>query len=170
MAAHQKNLFDSHGSHKNVASLAYFECSLQLTSTAMPFISVTRLRVRAFRYLPAFLINALRAARQAKNAPGNLSVSFLRDSNFTFWTCTVWNDDTSMRSFMISGAHRRVMPHLLEWCDEASVAHWTQDSLEPPLWDEAHRRMQSEGRRSKVNNPSEAQQRFEIPPPRRERQ
>jgi hypothetical protein len=71
---------------------------------------------------------------------------------------------------MISGAHRRVMPRLLEWCDEASVAHWLQDSPEPPLWDEAHRRMQGEGRRSKVNNPSEAQQRFEIPPPRGQRQ
>jgi hypothetical protein len=136
----------------------------------MPFISVTRLRVRTFRYLPAFLIYALRSALQAKTAPGNLSVSVLRDSNFTFWTRTVWNDERSMRSFMISGAHRRVMPRLLEWCDEASVTHWTQASLEAPLWGEAHRRMQSEGRRSKVNYPSDAQQRFEIPPPRRQRQ
>jgi heme-degrading monooxygenase HmoA len=161
------DIFDSRGSHKNVAAPAYAECGLQLTSAPMPFISITRLRVRAFRYLPAFLINALRSARQAKTAHGNLSVSVLRDSNFTFWTCTVWIDEKSMRSFMISGAHRRVMPRLLGWCDEASVAHWTQNSLEPPEWEEAHRRMQSEGRRSKVNNPSEAQQRFEIPPPRR---
>ncbi len=29
-----------------------------------------------------------------------------------------------MRQFMISGAHKTAMTFLLEWCDEASVAHW----------------------------------------------
>lgn len=71
-----------------------------------------------------------------------------------------------MRAFMVSGAHRRMMPRLLEWCDEASVVHWTQDSLEIPSWLEVHGSMQAHGRRSKVNHPSAAQQRFEIPAPR----
>jgi hypothetical protein len=70
-----------------------------------------------------------------------------------------------MKFFMLSGVHRKVMPSLLEWRDEASVADWVQDSLKPPSWEEAHRRMQQEGRRSKVNHPSEAHQRFEIPTP-----
>jgi heme-degrading monooxygenase HmoA len=133
---------------------------------AMPFVSVTRLRVRALRYLPAFSFNALRAARQAKTAPGNLAVSLLADSNFAFWTRTLWNDQDAMRAFMLSGAHRRMMPRLLNWCDEAAVAHWTQDSLETPSWQEVHGRMQTQGRRSNVNHSSEAQQRFEIPLPR----
>ena len=84
--------------------------------------------MRALRYLPAFSFNALRAARQAKTAPGNLAVSLLADSNFAFWTRTLWNDQDAMRAFMLSGAHRRMMPRLLNWCDEAAVAHWTQDS------------------------------------------
>jgi heme-degrading monooxygenase HmoA len=133
---------------------------------AMPFVSVTRLRVRALRYLPAFSFNALRAARQAKKAPGNLAVSLLADANFAFWTRTLWNDQGAMRAFMLSGPHRRMMPRLLEWCDEASVAHWTQDSLETPPWQEVHHRMRAQGRRSKVNHPSEGQLRFEIPAPR----
>ena len=66
-------------------------------------------------------------------------------------------------SFMLSGAHREVMPRLLEWCDEASVVHWTQDSREPPSWAEALRRTHQDGRRSKVNHPSDAQRRFEYP-------
>ena len=132
----------------------------------MPFVSVTRLRVRALRYLPAFSCNALRAARQAKTAPGNLAVSLLADANLAFWTRTLWNDQDAMRAFMLSGAHRRMMPRLLNWCDEAAVAHWTQDSLEAPSWQEVHGRMQTQGRRSNVNHPSEAQQRFEIPVPR----
>ncbi len=71
-----------------------------------------------------------------------------------------------MRSFMLSGAHRGGMPRLVEWCDEAAVAHWTQDAREPPSWPESHRRLQQQGRRSKVNHPSGAQLRFEIPEPR----
>jgi hypothetical protein len=78
----------------------------------------------------------------------------------------MWRDEPAMRSFMRSGAHRRVMPRLAKWCDEASVAHWLQETPEPPSWPEAHRRLQQQGRRSKVDHPSESQRRFEIPAPR----
>lgn len=132
----------------------------------MPFVSITRLRVRSWFQLPAFLIQAFRAAHQAKAAPTSLTVSVLRDANRVFWTRTVWIDETAMRSFMLSGVHRQVMPRLSAWCDEASVVHWVQDVSQPPSWGEAHRRMRSEGRRSKVDQPSEAQTRFEFPEPR----
>jgi hypothetical protein len=136
----------------------------------MPFVSITRLRVRSFRYLPVFLLGTFRAARQAKNALGNLAVSLLSDANFTFWTRTLWNDERSMRAFTLAGAHRRVMPRLLQWCDEAAVAHWLQETPESPSWQEAYRRLQQEGRASKVDYPSAAQLRFEIPPPKTTRQ
>ena len=132
----------------------------------MPFVSITRLRVRSWRYLAAFLIQSFHAARRARRAAGSLGVCVLRDANLAFWTRTVWIDETAMRSFMRSGVHRRVMPRLVEWCDEASVAHWLQEVPEPPSWQEAHRRLQRQGRRSRVNHPSEAQRRFEIPAPR----
>ncbi len=132
----------------------------------MAFVSITRLRVRSWRYLPAFLIQALRSARQARRAIGNVAVSLLRDADRVFWTRTVWTDEAAMRSFMTSGAHRRGMPRLLKWCDEASVAHWVQDDPEPPSWREAYQCMQQNGRRSRVNHPSEAQRRFDFPPPR----
>jgi hypothetical protein len=78
----------------------------------------------------------------------------------------VWSEERAMRSFMLSDAHRMVMSRLAEWCDEASFAHWVQDTNEPPSWPEAYMRLQQEGRRSRVNHPSEAQRRFEIPEPR----
>jgi hypothetical protein len=131
----------------------------------MPFVSLTRLRVRAWRYLPIFLVQAFRCAWQAKSASNCLSVLVLREAHLTFWTLTVWTDSSAMKSFMLSGIHRRTMPRLLEWCDEASVADWVQESPEPPSWEEAHRRMQHDGRRSRVNHPSEAHRRFEIPAP-----
>jgi heme-degrading monooxygenase HmoA len=141
------------------------DCGWRPIILIMPFVSITRLRVRAWRYLPAFIIQAFRSARQASLAPGNLAVTLLRDANLTFWTRTVWSEEAAMRAFMLAGVHRKVMPRLLEWCDEAAVAHWNQDALEPPAWDEAHQRLQHEGRTSKVNHPSPAHRRFEIPAP-----
>ena len=132
----------------------------------MPFVSITRLRVRFWRDVPGFLIQSFRSARQAKRATGNLAVSVLRDTHRAFWTHTVWRDEAAMRSFMRSGVHRRVMARLPDWCDEAALVHWVQDADEPPSWSEAHRRLQQEGRRSRVNHPSEAHRRFEIRAPR----
>src|SRR6516162_4103071 len=131
----------------------------------MSFVSIARLRVRSWRHLPGFLIRDFRTARQAKLATGSLSVSVLRDADRAFWTRTVWRDQAAMRSFLRSGVHRRVMARLPEWCDEAALVHWPQDSSEPPSWPEAHRRLQGAGRRSRVNHPTEAQRRFEIREP-----
>jgi hypothetical protein len=132
----------------------------------MPFVSITRLRVRRWRYLPQFLIQSIRAARQAKRAPGTLAVSILRDADRAFWTRTVWSDDTAMRSFMQSGVHRQIMARLPQWCDEAALVHWVQDGEEPPSWAEAHRCLQHDGRRSRVNDPTDAHRRFDIRAPR----
>jgi hypothetical protein len=49
---------------------------------------------------------------------------------------------------------------LPEWCDEAAPVHWVQEADRPPSWAEAHRRLQGEGRRSRVSHPSEAQRRL----------
>jgi hypothetical protein len=136
----------------------------------LTLVSITRLRVRSLRYLPAFLLGALRSAREAKNAPGSLAVSVLSDANLAFWTRTLWTDERSMRAFMLAPAHRAVMPKLLQWCDEAAVAHWLQESLAPPPWEEVHRRLQNEGRISKVDHPSVGQLRFAFPPPKTTRQ
>jgi hypothetical protein len=132
----------------------------------MPLVSITRLRVRSWTYLPAFFVAAVQSALQARRATGNLSVSILREARNTFWTCTFWTDEAAMKAFMLSGSHRTVMPKLLEWCDEASVGRWTQDSAEQPTWDEVHRRMQRDGSASRVNHPSEAQRRFDYPAPK----
>jgi quinol monooxygenase YgiN len=129
----------------------------------MPFVSITRLRVRRWRLLPQFLIQSIRIARQAQRASGSIAVSILRDAYRAFWTRTVWRDEAAMRAFMQSGAHRRVMARLPEWCDEAAIVHWGQDTEEAPSWTEAHRRLKQEGRRSRVSDPSETHRRFEFP-------
>ena len=123
----------------------------------MVFVSLTRLRVRSLRFLLQFIWQALKAARQAERSAGFLGGRLLREAKNTFWTITAWEIEAAMRSYRNSGTHRNVMPRLLEWCDEASIAHWTQADGNLPDWIEAHRRLITEGRLSKVHHPSPAQ-------------
>ena len=132
----------------------------------MAFISVTRLRLRSIRFFPPFLWWGLLSGVQAKRAPGNLKATGLRDLHLTFWTLTAWTDEHAMRAFMLSGAHQRVMPKLFNWCDEASVVHWNQETAELPSWSEAHRRMVEDGRQSRVRYPSDSQRAKRVTPPR----
>lgn len=120
----------------------------------MVFVSLTRLRIRSFRFVPLFAFHTLRSLRQVRKSPGFQIGALLADRSWTFWTMTAWDTPESMRAYMISGAHKTAMPHLLAWCDEASVAHWTQAESALPSWTEADRRMREQGRISKVRHPS----------------
>ena len=120
----------------------------------MPFISLTRLRIRSVRFLPFFALHTLRANRQIKRAPGFLQGALLPDRRWAFWTITAWDSPESMRLYITNGSHKQAMPHLLHWCDEASIAHWTQPDPALPTWPEADRLMRETGRPSKVHHPS----------------
>ena len=130
----------------------------------MAFISVTRLRVRSFFFLPQFMWGAIRSANQAERSAGFLGGKIVRMPRNVFWTVTAWETEAAMNAYRIAGAHLQAMPKLLKWCDEAAVAHWSQDSAKLPSWQEAHRRMVVEGRLSRVNHPSAAQRAKQIPP------
>jgi uncharacterized protein DUF3291 len=127
---------------------------LYVERRSMPFMSITRLRIRSIRFLPAFALHTLHSRNQVRHAPGFQGGSLLVDRALTFWTMTAWDGEDSMRRYMTAGAHRIVMPRLLDWCDEASVVHWTQPETALPSWAEADRRMRESGRPSKVRHPS----------------
>lgn len=130
------------------------------------FVSITRLRVRSWRFIPGFFVQTSGTIAQARKADGFAGGALLRDRQRTFWTMTLWQDEQGMRRFMTSGAHLKAMPRLLDWCDEASVVHWWQDNADLPGWDEAERRMRSEGRTSKVRHPSADHEGLRFRPPR----
>ena len=120
----------------------------------MSFVSLTRLRIRSARFVPLFGLHTMQSLRQVRQAPGFERGGLLADRSWTFWTMTAWDSQASMRAYMTSGAHKRAMPKLMHWCDEASVAHWEQERVELPNWGEADRRMRETGRPSKVLHPS----------------
>jgi hypothetical protein len=132
----------------------------------MPLISVTRLRVRSVVYLPGFLWDTFQSVRQVQRSSGFLGGRLLVNSGYVFWTMTVWQDEAAMNLYRTDGAHRKAMPKLLNWCDEAAVVHWTHVSREIPDWQQAQQYMSEKGRLSKVNHPSAVQTSQQIPAPR----
>lgn len=132
----------------------------------MYFVSITRLRIRKWRYLCAFFYFTLLALLQSRRAAGNLSTSLTRDAQLVFWTITVWRDEHAMREFRNHGKHLRAMPKLRDWCDEATYAHWQQESADPPSLATAYERLVREGIVSHVNHASRDHATRSFPPPR----
>jgi len=129
------------------------------------FVSMTRLHIASLRFYPLAFVQSLRTARDAARTPGFRTGRLLRAERRTLWTITGWDDDAAMKVYRNAGLHLALMPKLMQWCDEAAVAHWTQGDNEPlPNWPDAHRRLQDSGRSSKVKHPTADQLAFVIAP------
>jgi len=71
-----------------------------------------------------------------------------------------------MKAFRGSGPHSKVMPRLVEWCDEASYAHWAPTGNDVPSWQEAYEHLTGEGRLSRVAHPSPSHDARQFAQPR----
>jgi hypothetical protein len=131
----------------------------------MNFISVTRLRIRKLRYVPAFLVYSLLSVIQARRTKDNLRTSITRESGLIFWTISVWRDESAMREFRNRGAHQRAMPKLRDWCDEATYVHWLQESTEPPDLATSFAHLVRDGIVSRVKHPSPDHEARAFSPP-----
>ncbi|MGH7998831.1 MAG: DUF3291 domain-containing protein [Brasilonema sp.] len=131
----------------------------------MVLVSVTRLHLVSPRYFPAFLWHTALSSWQIINTPGFVGGKLAFDKQGGSWTVSMWEDESVMRQYRNSGAHRQAMRHLPHWCDEAAVVHWKQEDTTLPDAPEAHRRMMSEGHFTKVLEPSAAHQKRQISEP-----
>jgi len=118
------------------------------------FVSVTRLRLRHWRYLPAFAWYAGLASVQARRSAGHRFSRATKDAGLVFWTITVWEQEAAMRFFRNNGAHQKAMPKLAEWCDEATYVHWVQPGDTPPTLAEGAERLIREGVVTRLKHPS----------------
>ena len=121
------------------------------------FVSVTRLRLRSARFLLPFLVFTDRSLRQARRAPGCRHARTRKTRGLTFWTLSAWDSEASMAAFRAAPPHREAMSRLAAWCDEASVAHWTEAAGGLPSWRHAEEELAACGRLSRVLHPSPAQ-------------
>ena len=104
------------------------------------------------------------SVKELKSSSGLLNGKELIDKKLTFWTITIWEDEESMKRFRGSLSHRNAMQQLPKWCNEASYHHWVQEDNECPNWTTVSDKLFSEGKLSKVRNPSNAQITNQFPP------
>jgi hypothetical protein len=71
-----------------------------------------------------------------------------------------------MKAFRGTAPHAKVMPRLVEWCDEASYAHWTPSGASVPSEPEAYEHLLAEGRLFRAAHPSPAHDAREFAKPR----
>ena len=131
----------------------------------MVLVSVTRLHLVSPRYFSGFLWHTALSSWQIINIPGFLGGKLAFDKQGGSWTMSIWETESAMRQYRNSGAHRQAMRYLPRWCDEAAVVHWQQEDTTLPEASEAYRRMVSEGHFTKVLQPSDNQQKRQIPEP-----
>lgn len=120
----------------------------------MPVVSITRLRLRAWRFLPSFFLYSFRSARQAERTPGFVGGWLGGSGGNAYWTVTAWRDDASMKTFRDRNEHKAAMPKLLNWCDEASVARLEQTGTDVPDGEAVFQTLSRGGRTSKVRHPT----------------
>lgn len=133
----------------------------------MPVVSLTRLRLRRFWYLPAFLRHANASAAQLQSTPGFMGGYLASNWKWTFWTVSNWESRDAMRAYRASGAHALAMKRLPGWCDEAAVATVEVELAALPAPVEATRLMQESGRLTRVDKPSPAHEAQACWPDRR---
>ena len=129
------------------------------------FISITRLRLRRWFFLPSFFIASGKCVKQAQESAGFVEGATLLDKKLAFWTVTLWRDGTSMKAYRGHGAHKDSMPRFANWCDEGCVAHWEPAEGLLPDWGEINKQMTSLGRPSPVKYPSVDHAAMKFPAP-----
>ena len=120
----------------------------------MPVLSVTRLRLRSWRFFPSFVLYTLRSTRQVEKASGLLGGWLGGSGANAYWTVTLWRDEAAMKAFRDTDAHKAAMPKLLDWCDESAMARVEQPGDELPDGTQALQLLSQRGRVSKVRNPT----------------
>jgi len=120
----------------------------------MPHNSITRLRLKSIFSLAAFARETRAISAQLAAAPGFIDGAVLAEGRLVFWTRSAWESLDAMKAFRDTGAHRASMPKLVTWCDEAAVAQWDGEPAND--WDDIYARLVSDGRLSRVKNPTKA--------------
>jgi hypothetical protein len=131
----------------------------------MPFIVVTRLRLRDSAFFDEFFASAVAVVEQATNSEGNLGADVLAEANNTFWTRTAWKERGLMDAFVRSEPHVNTMGRLDEWCDEATFVDWEQASAGLPDRQEGYGHLIANGQVASLTNAADAHHARDFPSP-----
>jgi hypothetical protein len=105
--------------------------------------------------LPKFLFENEAAIKQLKIAQGFLAGKTLAEPSLALWTASLWDDENSLRNYYTSGAHKNLMPALVNFANEAVTTRLDYAERKLPSWTFCHQQLLTNGNFSKaLENPT----------------
>lgn len=106
--------------------------------------SITELNLKNFWSYLVFIPHAIKSKVQASKAKGIVSIALSSDGIYTQRTLTVWETEHSMREYVKSGAHIKVMRAFARHAKKSYTAHFDVESA--PTWEVALDYLRKHGR------------------------
>jgi hypothetical protein len=105
----------------------------------------SRLPLRAHRSVPGFLLDAMRIRGQLAHAPGLVGYALdAQPARKTFWTFSVWEDETSLSRFAAAEPHQGLTKELAPLMGPTHFEFFPIAGRELPLdWEQVRRRLAS---------------------------
>jgi heme-degrading monooxygenase HmoA len=106
-------------------------------------VMASRFRVRGYRHVLPFLLDALRIHAQVRNADGALGVSLVAHPlRKEFATLSAWRDRDALNALVRSEPHRTIMGRYRSAMAGSRFTFWEASPAALPLdWAEAERRL-----------------------------
>lgn len=110
---------------------------------AVAVVMASHFKVRGFRHVLPFFIDALRVHRQVRRADGAYGISLVaRPLRREFWTLSAWRDQAALHAMVRTEPHRGVMKRHRAAMAETTFRFWTVPAGDLPVnWDDALRRL-----------------------------
>jgi uncharacterized membrane protein len=101
-------------------------------------VMASRLELRRWRDVPAFLVAALRLRALLRRSPGALALS-LRAAPVrrTFWTLSMWENHDALRAYAAHERHVQVMRRFGRVMTNSTFADWSTSAAGLPDWPDA---------------------------------
>jgi hypothetical protein len=108
---------------------------------AAPLVMASRFRLRRFRDVLPFLIDAMRIRNQVRHADGALGVSLIAHPlRREFATLSAWRDRDAVNAMVRTEPHRSIMGRYRAVMADSKFVFYPGEQS-PPSWDEAIRRI-----------------------------
>ena len=115
----------------------------QVAPTSEVVVMASRFRVRGFRHVLPFFVDAMRVLAQMRKADGAVGVSLVAHPlRREFATLSAWRDRTALEAAVRGEPHRSVMRRQRAVMAESTFRFWNAPGASLPLtWEEADRRL-----------------------------
>jgi heme-degrading monooxygenase HmoA len=106
-------------------------------------VMASRFRVRGYRHVLPFLLDAMRVHTQVRKADGALGVSLVAHPlRREFATLSAWRDREALNAMVRAEPHRTIMGRYRSAMADSRFTFWNAPPSELPLdWAEADRRL-----------------------------